>query len=305
MGKIAFVFSGQGAQKSGMGKTLAEGSKAALAVFETADLVRPGTSEQCFSGTDEELGITINTQPCLWCVDLAAAKALEEAGVKADAVAGFSLGEMAALTFAGVCDTKEGFDIVIKRAELMQAATEKFPGGMAAVLKLAPETVESLSAEHGVYPVNYNCPGQIVVAGEKDKLPAFIEAVTANGGRALPLAVSGGFHSPMMNEAAEEFKSFLATKSLSAPKIPIYANYTALPYDGGIAELASVQMKSPVRWQQTVENMVNDGYDTFIEVGVGKTLTGLIKKINKDVKVLTVNELDDVKAVADALSEVN
>ena len=190
MGKIAFVFSGQGAQYSGMGKSLYEASPAAKAVFDTAEQLRPGTIAQCFESPVEELSITKNTQPCLFCVDLAAAAALREAGVTADAVAGFSLGEVAAVTFAGVFTAAEGFSLVVKRGEAMQAAAEAVDSAMAAVLKLENEKVEELCRMHqGVFPVNYNCPGQLVVAGLKSSLGAFIEDVAANGGKAVPLKV--------------------------------------------------------------------------------------------------------------------
>ena len=174
MGKIAFVFAGQGAQYSGMGQSLCEVSPAAQAVFDTADKLRPGTSQQCFTAPAEELSITENTQPCLYCVDLAAAKALEEAGVSPDYVAGFSLGEIAALSFAGVFAPEQGFDFVCT-------------GAMAAVLKLSNEQVEALCAGfEKVWPVNYNCPGQLVCAGEKSQIEAFCQKVEEAGGRCAP-----------------------------------------------------------------------------------------------------------------------
>ena len=231
MGKVAFVFSGQGAQYTGMGKSLWEKSPAARAVFETADSQRPGTSQQCFTAPVEELSVTKNTQPCLYCVDLAAARALEEAGVKADYVAGFSLGEVAALSFAGVFPGEEGFGFVCKRAEAMQRAAEENPGAMAAVLKLKNEQVEAICQEfEQVWPVNYNCPGQLVVAGEKGQIEAFCKKVAEAGGRAVPLAVSGGFHSPFMESAGEELRTVLAGMELREPRVPVYANLNARPY---------------------------------------------------------------------------
>lgn len=302
MGKIAFVFAGQGAQYSGMGQSLCEASPAAKAVFDAADKLRPGTSEQCFTGTAEELSITKNTQPCLYCVDLAAAKALEEAGVTPDYVAGFSLGEIAALSFAGVFSEEQGFDFVCKRAEAMQKAGEENPGAMAAVLKLKNEQVEELCAGfEKVWPVNYNCPGQLVCAGEKSQIEAFCGKVAEAGGKAVPLAVSGGFHSPFMESASQTLCEVLEPMELSTPRVPVYANYTAQPYDGSAKELLTQQVKNPVRWQETVERLVELGVDTFIECGPGKTLCGLIRKTAKGVKTLNVQDGETLQAALEAV----
>lgn len=302
MGKIAFVFAGQGAQYSGMGQSLCEASPAAKAVFDTADKLRPGTSEKCFTGTAEELSITKNTQPCLYCVDLAAAKALEEAGVKPDYVAGFSLGEIAALSYAGVFSEEQGFSFVCKRAEAMQKAGEENPGAMAAVLKLKNEQVEELCAGfEKVWPVNYNCPGQLVCAGEKSLIEEFCQKVAEIGGKAVPLAVSGGFHSPFMESASQALKEVLEPMELSAPQVPVYANYTAQPYDQTAKELLTQQVKNPVRWQETVETLHSLGVDTFIECGPGKTLCGLIRKTVKGVKVMNVQDGESLQAAVEAV----
>ena len=303
MGKVAFVFSGQGAQYSGMGKSLCEASAAAKAVFETAEQIRPGTMQQCFEGALEEISITKNTQPCLFCVDLAAAEALREAGIEPDMVAGFSLGEVAAVTFAGIFTQAEGFSLVTKRGEAMQAAAEKVDSAMAAVLKLANEKVEELCRMHpGVFPVNYNCPGQLVVAGLKSSLGDFLSDVAANGGRAVPLNVSGGFHSPFMESASIRLAQVLSGMDVKAPQMPVYANYTAEPYGENDAKLLlEKQVSNPVRWQQTVERMIEAGVDTFVEVGAGKTLCGLIKKTNRTVKVYNVEDADTLAATLAAL----
>lgn len=303
MGKVAFVFSGQGAQYSGMGKSLYEASAAAKAVFETAEQIRPGTMQQCFEGALEEISITKNTQPCLFCVDLAAAEALREAGIEPDVVAGFSLGEVAAVTFAGIFTQAEGFSLVTKRGEAMQAAAEKVDSAMAAVLKLANEKVEELCRMHpGVFPVNYNCPGQLVVAGLKSSLGDFLSDVAANGGRAVPLNVSGGFHSPFMESASIRLAQVLSGMDVKAPQMPVYANYTAEPYGENDAKLLlEKQVSNPVRWQQTVERMIEAGVDTFVEVGAGKTLCGLIKKTNRTVKVYNVEDADTLAATLAAL----
>ena len=302
MGKIAFVFSGQGAQYPGMGQSLAQCSPAAKAVFDLADSLRPGTSAQCFSGTAEELSITKNTQPCLYCVDLAAAKALEERGVRPDFAAGFSLGEAAAVTFGGILSEQAGFDFVCKRAAAMDAAAQGNPGGMAAVLKLSNETVEALCKEFTqVWPVNYNCPGQLVVAGEKEQLAAFGQKVKEAGGRAAPLAVSGGFHSPFMEDAARELDGFLAGAKFRPGRLPVYANFTARPYGDDPRSLLVAQVKSPVRWQETVEALAGEGVDTFFECGPGKTLCGLIKKTVRTARVFQVQDQETLEAALAAL----
>lgn len=305
MGKIAFVFSGQGAQAPGMGKELYDCSAAAKAVFDLCDGIRPGTSEQCFNGTKEELTITSNTQPDLFAVEVAAAKALVENGIVPDALAGFSLGEISALAFSGAVTLEDGFRLVCRRGELMQDAAEAVDSTMVAVVKLSPAQVEELAGQFDqVYPVNYNSPAQTVCAGLAANMDGFKAAVKAAGGRALPLKVAGGFHSPFMSPAAKGLVEVLAPMEIGAPCCPLYSNVTALPYeDGQYKELLARQVENPVRWQTIVENMIAAGVDTFIEVGPGKALAGLVAKINPEVKALNVEDaaslqrtIEEVKA---------
>ena len=298
MGKIAFVFSGQGAQYTGMGRELYECSPAAKAVFDMADSIREGTSNQCFEADKETLSITVNTQPCVFTADLAAAAAVAEKGIRADYLAGFSLGEIAALGFGGVMSYEEAFRLVCKRGELMDKAAKENEGAMVAVMKLTPEKVEELAKQFdSTYPVNYNSPAQTVVATTKENADKLVEAVKAEKGKGVKLAVSGAFHSPFMRSAAEGLGEYLADKELKTPEIPIYSNVTAQPYSGDIKQLIKAQAESPVQWQKTVENLIAEGVDTFIEVGVGKTLAGLIKKINKDVRVFNVENSETLEAL--------
>ena len=304
MSKIAFVFSGQGAQAPGMGKELYDCSPAAKAVFDLADSIRPGTSQQCFEGTQEELNVTINTQPCLFACDLAAAKAAQERGIQPDCAAGFSLGEAAAVAFSGMLTEAEAFSMVCKRAELMNEAAQKNPGAMAAVMKLSPQQVETLCGPiENAWPVNYNSPKQTVVAASADTIDQVVEAASAQRGRAVKLAVSGAFHSPLMHSAADGLREYLASVSLREERLPVYANLTAGPYGEDKKDTMAAQCENPVRWQKTIENMIANGVDTFIEVGVGKTLAGLIKKINPEVTVYQIENKEGLDAAAEALGK--
>lgn len=295
MGKIAFVFSGQGDQFPGMGKTLWEQYQSAREAFMLCDSIRPHTSAQCFGGTQEELKETKNTQPCMFAMELAAASVLMEKGIQPDAVAGFSLGEVVACTVAGIFDRKTGFELVCQRGELMQRAAQEHDASMAAVVKLSARQVEEICRGFSqVYPVNYNCPGQVTVSGRSSEMPAFSEVVKAAGGRAIPLKVKGGFHSPFMKEASEAFYGEVSKIECKKNEIPLYSNLTAQPYGENVADLLAKQICSPVRWEEIVRNMIAAGIDTFIEIGPGKTLTNMIGKTDPGVRRYAVCELETI-----------
>ncbi len=301
MEKTAFLFAGQGAQSVGMGKDFCEENEAARAVFAMGERLAPGITALCFAGDSTELNRTENTQPALFLTDLAIAAALRAAGVSADGAAGFSLGEIPALAFAGVLSEEEAFRFVLLRGKSMAAAAARHAGGMAAALKLPPEQVEEICRRfREIWPVNYNCPGQVSCAGSAAEIDDFCAAVKAAGGRAVKLPVSGAFHTPYMEEAAPALREFLAGAALAAPAIPVYANRTGEPYPADPAEITARlcgQVFSPVLFEKTLHRMWEDGYRRFIEVGAGSTLSGFVRRTLPDAVSVTVNNVAAMAAL--------
>ena len=305
MGKTAFIFPGQGAQYPGMGKDFFENSEAAQEMYRSASVVTDLDVETLCFTENEQLNRTEYTQIAMITTELAMWKTALNAGLKADVCAGLSLGEYAALAAAGVMDAADIFRIVRKRGIYMQNA---YPsgGGMTAVLGLDGDTVDAACAkvrEATKLPVsvaNYNCPGQIVITGAKEAVDQAAEACQEAGAkRCMPLNVSGPFHSALLADAAEKLGKELETVVLNDPQIPYLTNVTAEPVTtkDGIKELLAKQICSPVRWQQSVERMIADGVDCFIEIGPGKTLAGFMKRINKDVKVYNIQTMEDLENV--------
>ena len=277
MSKTAVIFGGQGAQFPGMGKDLYEQSMAARAVFDMGESQRAGIKELCFSGSKEELAKTVNTQPTLFLVGLAAyAKFLEDGG-RADYIAGFSLGEIPALAASGMLGYEEAFRLVMARAKYMDECSTG--GTMAAVLGLQADKIESvLAAYKDVICANYNAPLQTVISG-KDNFDEAVDALKEAGARVMRLAVSGAFHSHYMTPAADNMAKYLANVKLGAPIIPIYSNVTGKLYNEPYAQSVSSAINNPVRWTDIVRDMSANGVTDFVECGAGNVLTGLVGKI--------------------------
>ncbi len=307
MSKIAFIFPGQGAQYIGMGQDFYEQTEIGRQVFEEASsLLGFSMADLCFQ-ENERLDVTEYTQAAMVTVSIAMMKVLEEKGIKPDAVAGLSLGEYAALVAAGVISEKDAITTVRQRGILMQEAVPQGIGAMAAVLALDPETIEKvISSIPDVWIANYNCPGQTVISGKKEAVEtACIQLKEAGAKRTVMLNVSGPFHSGMLKEAGEKLSKVLEDVEVSTPKIPYVANVTAefVRDEAMVKPLLKEQVSSSVRWQQSVETMIREGIDTFIEIGPGKTLAGFMKKINRTVKVLNIEKLEDVENVLEALGK--
>ena len=309
--KLAFVFPGQGAQSIGMGRDFYENSPAARAVFEMVDAACGFTvSEICFGGPEETLKETRNTQPALFAVSVAALAACGEAGLTPAAAAGHSIGEYAALVAAGALSVTAGARLVKARGEVMAEAAAGRPGTMAVVLGLDAEVVADVCRQVNHVGVavtaNLNSPGQIVISGEVNAVNEASLLLKEKGAkRVLPLAVSGAFHSPLMEPATYVMKGVLQLTEVSDPAIPIVANVTA-NYETTAAEIKSnlaAQVAGPVRWIETIERLTSDGYNTFIECGPGSVLAGLIKRIAPDATTYSVSDTASLKTAVEALTQ--
>ena len=287
----AFVFPGQGSQFVGMGKDLYENHTLAKELFDKADSILGfKITDIMFAGTDEQLKQTNVTQPAVFLHSVISALCLGDA-FKPDMVAGHSLGEFSALVASGALSFEDGLKLVAARANAMQKACEKNPGTMAAIIALPDETVEHVCeavSKEGkvVVAANYNCPGQLVISGEKDAINEACEKLKAAGAkRALPLMVGGAFHSPLMQPAKDELQEAIEKTNFSTPSCPVYQNVDAKPHTDPSEIKANLiaQLTSPVRWTKSVQNMIADGADDFTECGPGRALRGMIGRIDRSV----------------------
>lgn len=312
---FALVFPGQGSQAVGMGRDLFEGDPAARAVFEEADrALGISLSDLCFSGPAEQLQATINAQPAILTVSVAALTALRGAlgpSFRPLVAAGHSLGEYSALVAAGSLSFADALELVRERGRLMQLAGEARPGRMLALLGLSDERVQEIcreAASKGVVAVaNYNAPGQVVVSGEAEAVALAAELARAAGSRrVVTLAVSGGFHSPLMSSAARDYSAALSRATISDASFPVVANVTAAPlfHADDIRDELRRQLSAPVRWSDSVRRMREMGAEVFVEVGPGAVLGGLIKRTVEDARVLAVGGLAGV-ASARELAEAS
>ncbi|MBD5136493.1 MAG: ACP S-malonyltransferase [Lachnospiraceae bacterium] len=306
---IAFVFPGQGAQKVGMARDFYDNSDVSRKIFELADEnLDFDIKKVCFE-ENKEIDITEYTQAALLTACLSMYKELEKYNLKPDVCAGLSLGEYAAMAVCGVMSFEDAVRAVRKRGKLMQEAVPYGIGSMAAVIGLENEIVEKVCNDiEGVEVANYNCPGQVVISGIDKSVKKASEQLTEEGARrVLPLNVSGPFHSSMLKDAGEKLGEFLDTIEINNPKIPYVTNVTAeyINENTQIKDLLKKQVCSSVKWQQSVENMIKNGIDTFIEIGPGRTITGFVKKIDSNVKLYNIQKFEDVEKVVRALEGEN
>lgn len=307
---LAFVFPGQGSQVVGMGRGLAEAFPESRAVFDTADgALGFSLSDLCFRGPEKELGLTANTQPAILTVSVAAVRPLLERGVQPSWVAGHSLGEYSALVASGSFELADAVRLVRRRGEYMQEAVPVGEGAMAAILALDLDSVEEACRQAAlgevVAPANLNGPGQVVIAGHASAVERAIRLCQAAGARlAVRLPVSAPFHSSLMRPAQERLAIDLDRVGLSDPRVPLVTNVdAAVARTAGECREALVrQVSARVRWQECVELLIREGVDTMVEVGPGKVLSGLVRKINKGVRVLNVEDPESLEKTADALS---
>jgi [acyl-carrier-protein] S-malonyltransferase len=309
MSKIAFCFPGQGSAEAGMGLDIAEAVPQALAVFERGSRASGLDLEAlCFHGEQEELLDTAVQQPALVATSLAILAAIRERGIEPDYVVGHSVGEFAALAAANAMSEEEAIGLVRERGIAMAEAAAQHPGSMAAILGLDDEVVERLCRQIlGVWPANYNCPGQIVVSGENDAVDECIDRAQSEGARrAVKLRVSGAFHSPLVARAADRLRPAIERVKFQEPMAPFMSTVTARVESAQrMAPLLVDQLTAPVRFTHAARELMRDGVKTFVEVGPGNVLSGLVKRIDKGAKAISVNSLAQLEKLHESLAETS
>lgn len=305
MGKTAYIFPGQGSQTVGMGKDLYDTSPAAKQVFDAADeALRMSLSQLCFNGPKDELTKTVNAQPALLVMSMASLAALKEEAPNAFAapsyMAGHSLGEYSALTAADSLSFVDAVRLARERGRLMYEAGLEHPGSMASIIAMSKEEVEKVCKETGTYIANYNCPGQIAISGGKEEVKKAMKLAKERGARmAIPLQVSGAFHSPLMQSASDSLRPMIEKTNISSPAVPVVGNTKAqlMTTKDDVKTELEEQVCNSVQWEASVRFMLDQGVDTFIELGAGKVLSGLLRRIDPKAKAINIGSIDNIKSL--------